>query len=343
MLAALTLGGDAAVDELADLLQRPTPVLTLPYGDGVPLPGGAAGGADLRFVELAQKALRDADALATILQQAKAAPAASWTDPSSLRPAILAAEEQLRALDAATARVAGLLQGAAAAATDAEGLRALEAAEELTEAMRPRASDAAALSKAYAAAHAAVGARVVGELERRRQARPLEMRELRAALALARRARALRTPIAGLDEAARAAEHAMRQAPAAEQLAGRCAAIGAPPPTQWPARPLDDGAVVALLEATHTAAADRWSGRLRQAIAAQQAAEEARLRALREGSLLGVRASELQTALSAEKAESARLRAERDEARKERDEQRKEVARREQWLDGFAGKGRAAS
>ena len=101
--------------------------------------------------------------------------------------------------------------------------------------------------------------------------------------------------------------------------------------------------MVALLEATHTAAADRWSGRLRQAIAAQQAAEEARLRALREGSLLGVRASELQTALSAEKAESARLRAERDEARKERDEQRKEVARREQWLDGFAGKGRAAS
>ena len=215
MLQALTLGGDAAVDELADLLQRPTPVLTLPYGDGVPLPGGAAGGADLRFVELAQKALRDADALATILQQAKAAPAASWTDPTSLRPAIVAAEEQLRALDAATARVAGLLQGAAAAATDAEGLRALEAAEELTEAMRPRASEAAALSKAYAAAHAAVGARVVSELERRRQARPLEMRELRAALALARRARALRTPISGLDEAARAAEHAMRQALAA--------------------------------------------------------------------------------------------------------------------------------
>ena len=46
MLEALTLGGDAAVDELADLLQRPTPVLTLPYGDGVPLPGGAAGDAD---------------------------------------------------------------------------------------------------------------------------------------------------------------------------------------------------------------------------------------------------------------------------------------------------------
>lgn len=334
------------------------------------LPGGQpVGSADAQFVRQATAHLNDAERLSHIVRTARDVKESEWEDPTTLNPALAAAQKRLDAMAAETDRVLQVMTAAGTSAQMVSGgdgahaeslLRALEEAEQLSCRMAPKDEDRAKLESLYHSTHVQLGATLSPALRRAASAAPGDVEACRRAVQLGNRAARLRKPLPQLDAQLGAAVAQLRLIEMEQQqrvrCGARCEALGMPPPEAWP--PLSAESAVALMEQVAAKGLGQrmderggLAARLRAAEAAAEAAERRHREECRAGqqkiAALQRSLHEAEAARAAERTQVAaqqramaaqlqELRASQAALRTQVTQLEAEVAKRDRWLDGLA-------
>lgn len=334
------------------------------------LPGGQPpGSADAQFVRQATAHLNDAERLSHILRAAGDVKSSEWEDPTTLNPALYAAQRRLDAMAVETARVLQVMTAAGASTQMCSGgdsayaeslLRALEEAEQLSCRIAPKDEDRARLERLYHSTHEQLSATLGPAIRRAASAAPGGAEACRRAVQLGTRAARLRKPLPQLDAHLGGAVAQLRLLEAEEEqrvrCAARCEALGMPPPEAWP--PLSAESVVALMEQVAAKGLGQriderggLAARLRAAEAAAEASERRHREECRAGQQRiatlqrtlqeaeAARAAERAQAVAQQRAMAAQLqdlRASEAALRTQITQLEAEVAKRDRWLDGLA-------